>query len=70
MGIRDGFLNDFSIRKLQGRGKRMLKGKIIINFEYDEEKECSWDIQQEGESKLDDENIIYLLQHITSELVP
>ena len=48
----------------------MLKGKIIINFEYDEEKECSWDIQQEGESKLDDENIIYLLQHITSELVP
>ena len=48
----------------------MLKGRVIINFEYDEEKECSWNIKQDGESKLNNENLIYLLQHVTSELMP
>ena len=48
----------------------MLKGKVIIDFEYDGVKECSWNIQQEGEEKLDKENLIYLLQHVAGELMP
>ena len=48
----------------------MLKGKVIISFEYDGVKECSWDIQQEGKDELDNENLIYLLQHIAGELMP
>jgi len=48
----------------------MLKGKVIIDFEYDEVKKCSWNIQQEGENELNNENLIYLLQHITGELMP
>ena len=47
----------------------MLKGKVIINYMYDEEKECSWDIQQEGKDELDNENLIYLLEHIAGELM-
>jgi len=47
----------------------MSKGKIIIDFEYNEENKCNWDIKQEGESKLNNEGLIYLLQHVTSELV-
>ena len=48
----------------------MLKGTVIISFEYDEVKKCSWDIQQEGKDELDNENLIYLLQHIAGELMP
>ena len=46
----------------------MLKVKIIIEFEYEEEKICSWKIKQEGIETLDNENLIYLLQNIVGEL--
>ena len=46
-----------------------MKGKVIISFEYEEENECSWDLKQEGEDKLDNENLVNLLQHIVGELV-
>jgi len=48
----------------------MIKGRIIIDFESDEEGECSWNIQQEGKDKLDDEDMISLFEHIIRELMP
>jgi hypothetical protein len=55
---------------MKRRGVLMLKGKVIIDFEYDEVKKCSWNIQQEGKDELDKENLIYLLQHVAGELMP
>jgi hypothetical protein len=47
-----------------------MKGKVIIDFEYDDNtSRCSWDIKQEGIDTLDNENLIYLLQHVVGELV-
>ena len=47
----------------------MLKGRVIIDFEYDEEKDCSWNLTQDGKDKLNNENLVYLLQHVTSEII-
>lgn len=48
----------------------MIKGRVIIDFESDQEGECSWKIQQEGKNKLNDEEIISLLEHIIRETMP
>ena len=48
----------------------MLKGRVIIDFEADEEGECSWNIRQEGKDTLNDENLISLFEHIIRELIP
>ena len=64
------FFKQFCNVKMKKRGVLMLKGKVIIDFEYDEVKKCSWNIQQEGEDELDKENLIYLLQHVAGELMP
>ena len=45
-----------------------MKGKVVIDFEYTEDNRCSWDINQEGINKLDNENLVYLLQHVVGEL--
>jgi hypothetical protein len=46
----------------------MLRGKVIINFQYDEEKEkCSWDLKQEGKDILNKDDLIHLFQHIVGE---
>jgi len=50
--------------------ERMLKGRIIIDFEADEEGECNYSIKQEGEDKLDNENLVSLFEHIIRELMP
>jgi hypothetical protein len=46
-----------------------MRGRIIINFEYDEESKCNWDIKQDGTDKLDNENLVYLFQHIIGEII-
>ena len=48
----------------------MIEGRVIVDFESDEEGECNWKIQQEGKDKLDDENLISLFEHIIRELMP
>jgi hypothetical protein len=49
-------------------GKKMLQGKVVINFQYDEEKEkCHWDLQQEGKDLLSKDDLIQLLQHCITE---
>jgi hypothetical protein len=47
----------------------MINGKVIIDFEYDENSRCSWNISQQGADELDNENLIFLLQHVVSELM-
>jgi len=50
--------------------EKMLQGKVIINFEYDEKKEkCSWDLKQDGKDTLNKENLIFLFQHLVGELM-
>ena len=49
----------------------MLQGKVIINFEYDAEKEkCHWDLKQDkGKDRLSKDDLIQLLQHCIGELM-
>lgn len=55
---------------MQGRNIRMLKGRVIIDFESDEKGECNFNIQQEGKDTLDDDNLVSLFEHIIRELMP
>jgi len=48
----------------------MLQGKVVINFEYDEEKEkCHWELKQEDKDKLSNDDLIHLLQHCIGEFM-
>ena len=47
-----------------------MKGRLIIDFEKDEEKEkCSFDFKQDGEFKLKTEELILLLENIIRDLM-
>jgi hypothetical protein len=49
---------------------KMIQGKMIIHFEYDEKKEkCSWDLKQEGKDTQDKDHLVLLLQHCVGELM-
>jgi hypothetical protein len=63
------FLKDSMILKCE-RGKRMRQGRVIIDFESDDEGNCSWNISQKGTDTLDNENLISLFEHIIGELMP
>ncbi|MBN2599647.1 MAG: hypothetical protein JXA75_03815 [Candidatus Thermoplasmatota archaeon] len=48
----------------------MLQGTVIIDFEYDEEKEeCRWDLKQEGKDTLSNEDVVHLLRHCIAEFM-
>jgi len=48
----------------------MLKGKVVIDFQYDEEQEkCIWEIKQKGKDILGKDDLIQLLQHCIGELM-
>jgi hypothetical protein len=51
-------------------GDRMRKGKLIIEYESDELGKCSFNINQQGKDKLDDNDLIALLEHIIREKMP
>ena len=47
-----------------------MKGRVIIDFERDEEEEkCSYCINQDGKDTLDNEELISLLKHVIGELM-
>jgi len=47
-----------------------MKGRVIIDFERDEEKEtCDYTLKQEGKDTLDNDDLINLLKHVIGELV-
>jgi len=48
----------------------MRKGKVIIEYESDDSGKCNFKISQEGKEKLDDDNIIFLFEHVLRELMP
>ncbi len=49
---------------------KMLQGKVIIHFQYDDKKEkCSWELKQEGKDTLDRDNLVLLFQHLIGELL-
>jgi len=47
-----------------------MKGRVIVDFEREEEEEkCSYSLKQVGNDTLDKEDIISLFKHIISELM-
>ena len=48
----------------------MRKGKIIIDYQADDLGRCDFNINQQGEEKLDENNLISLFEHILRELMP
>jgi len=49
---------------------KMLQGKVIITFEYDEKTEkCSWDLKQAGKDTLEKDDLVLLLQNCVRELM-
>ena len=48
----------------------MMNGRLIIDFESDEEGKCTYTIQQKGKDILDNNNLISLFEHIIRELMP
>jgi len=47
----------------------MKKGRVIIDFESEENGDCNWNIIREGQDKLDDENLKVLLEHVLGDLI-
>ena len=47
----------------------MRKGKVIIDFQEDN-GECTWDVSQEGETELENEDLVTLLEHVIRDLLP
>lgn len=47
----------------------MRKGKIIIDFESDDLGRCIFNIKQECESELKENDLISLLEHVLRELM-
>lgn len=66
--IRKHFLNDFMINS--NGDLKMMKGKVIIDFESHDDGTCDFKINQEGEDKLDNETLIALFEHIIREIYP
>jgi hypothetical protein len=66
--IRKHFLNDFIINSY--RDLKMMNGKVIINFQSNDDGTCDFNINQEGGDRLDNETLIALFEHIISELYP
>jgi hypothetical protein len=48
----------------------MRKGKVIIDYESDELGRCSFNIVQDGQEKLDDNDLVSLFEHVIRELMP
>lgn len=48
----------------------MIKGKVIIDFEADAIGKCNWNLAQDGEGKLENEELITLLEHVIMDLLP
>jgi hypothetical protein len=47
-----------------------MKGTVIIEYERDDEKEeCSYNLSQEGNNSLNNEDLITLFKHIIGELM-
>lgn len=47
-----------------------MKGRVIVDFEIDEEEEkCNYSIKQVGNDAIDNEDVISLFKHIISELM-
>ena len=47
----------------------MRKGRVIIDFESDDAGKCSWNIQQESDEELDNDNLVSLFETILAELL-
>ena len=47
----------------------MRKGRVIIDYESDDDGNCEWKIQQESKENLDNDNLISLFEHVLGDLI-
>jgi hypothetical protein len=51
-------------------GVSKVKGRVVIDFQYDEEKEkCSWKMKQDGKDRLKKQELVQLFQNCIGELM-
>ena len=53
---------------IKGR-KKMIDGKVIIDFHYDDISKCTWNMRQEGKDTLSKEDLINLFKHVVGDLM-
>jgi len=63
------FLYYYLLIILPGDLKKMRKGRLVIDFESNEEGDCRFNIHQEGNDHLDNDNLISLFEHILGDLI-
>ena len=48
----------------------MIKGRVVIDFQADEAGECSWDLSQDGNNKLNNDELVTLFESVIMDLLP
>jgi len=48
----------------------MIKGRVVIDFQADKIGECSWNLSQDGDSKLTNEELVTLFESVIIDLFP
>lgn len=48
----------------------MIKGRVVIDFQSDEVGECSWNLSQDGDNKLTNEELVTLFESVIMDLLP
>jgi len=48
----------------------MIKGRVVIDFQADKIGECSWNLSQDGDSKLTNEELVTLFESVIIDLLP
>jgi len=46
-----------------------MKGKVVINYEHTDDGDCKWDIFQEGENELNNDDLIFLLESVVRDVI-
>jgi len=46
-----------------------MKGKVVINFEHTEDGKCEWNVKQEGNDKLSNDDLLYLLETVMRDVM-
>ena len=47
----------------------MRKGKVVIDFQ-EINGDCTWNVSQEGENELQNDDLVTLLEHVIRDLLP
>ena len=46
-----------------------MKGRIVIDYEQTDDGKCSWNFNQEGNTELDNNDLVYLFENIIRDIM-